>query len=112
MKMDAEKALYKKMKLNFRLVDSGCCGMAGAFGYEKGSHYDVSVAAGELVLLPAVREASRDALIIADGFSCREQILQQTGRQPMHTAEVLELALRQGETNWILSEKDLAHEQK
>jgi Fe-S oxidoreductase len=112
MKMDAEKALYKKMQLNFQLVDSGCCGMAGAFGYEKGSHYDVSVAAGELVLLPAVREASRDALIIADGFSCREQILQQTGRQPMHTAEVLELALRQGETNWILSEKDLAHEQK
>ncbi|HWB90293.1 MAG TPA: FAD-binding and (Fe-S)-binding domain-containing protein [Puia sp.] len=103
MKMDAEQALYKKMQLDFHLVDSGCCGMAGSFGYEKGAHYKVSVDAGELVLLPAVRNASRDALIIADGFSCREQILQQTDRKPMHTAEVLQLALRQGQTNLLLS---------
>jgi Fe-S oxidoreductase len=106
MKMKSEEALYKKMQLNFHMVDSGCCGMAGAFGYEAGSHYDVSVAAGELVLLPAVREASRDALIIADGFSCREQIIQQTGRRPMHTAEVLALALRQGQTSIVVPEKD------
>ncbi|HET6255246.1 MAG TPA: FAD-binding and (Fe-S)-binding domain-containing protein [Puia sp.] len=94
MKMDAEKELFSKMKLNFRIVDSGCCGMAGSFGYERGAHYRVSVEAGELVLLPAVRSASRDALVIADGFSCREQILQQTDRKPLHTAEVVQLALR------------------
>lgn len=113
MKMKAEQELYKKMQLNFHEVDSGCCGMAGSFGYERGTHYDVSVAAGELVLLPAVREASRDALIIADGFSCREQIIQQTGRQPMHTAEVLALALRQGLTSVVIPEKEnkpIAHE--
>jgi len=101
MKMDAEKDLFKKMKLNFRIIDSGCCGMAGSFGYENGSHYDVSVQAGELVLLPAVRAASRDAFIIADGFSCREQIIQQTDRKPLHTAEVLQLALQQGQTSLI-----------
>jgi Fe-S oxidoreductase len=65
------------------MLDSGCCGMAGAFGFEAG-HYDVSRQIGERVLLPAVREASRDAsrdaLIVTDGFSCREQIAQETGR--------------------------------
>jgi FAD/FMN-containing dehydrogenase/Fe-S oxidoreductase len=106
MKMRSEEALYKKIQLNFHTVDSGCCGMAGAFGYEAGTHYDVSVAAGELVLLPAVRQASSDALIIADGFSCREQILQQTDRKPLHTAEVVALALRQGQTSLVLPEKE------
>jgi hypothetical protein len=66
--------------------------MAGSFGYERGSHYDVSVAAGELVLLPAVRQSPDDTIIVADGFSCREQIQQQTGRRPLHTAELLRLA--------------------
>ncbi|HEV9035859.1 MAG TPA: FAD-binding and (Fe-S)-binding domain-containing protein [Puia sp.] len=101
MKMDAEKELFEKMKLDFEIVDSGCCGMAGSFGYEKGTHYTVSVQVGELVLLPAVRNASRDAFIIADGFSCREQIIQQTDRTPMHTAEVIALALRQGQTSVV-----------
>ncbi|HXD78143.1 MAG TPA: FAD-linked oxidase C-terminal domain-containing protein, partial [Puia sp.] len=104
MKMDAEKELFDKMKLNYKIVDSGCCGMAGSFGYEKGTHYDVSVAAGELVLLPAVRNATRDTIILADGFSCREQILQQTDRKPLHTAEVLQLALRQGQTSLVPTE--------
>lgn len=111
MKMEAEKELYKKMQLDHKMLDAGCCGMAGAFGYEKGSHYDVSVAAGELVLLPAVRQASRDAIIIADGFSCREQIIQQTDRKPMHTAEVLALALRQGQTNLLIPEKEPSQQQ-
>ena len=66
--------------------------MAGAFGFER-DKYDVSVAAGELVLLPAVREAGRDELVIADGFSCREQIAQLTDRRALHTAQVLKLAL-------------------
>jgi Fe-S oxidoreductase len=93
MKMDAEQQLFKRWGWTMEEVDSGCCGMAGSFGYEQGSHYTVSVAAGELVLLPAVRNASRDTLIVADGFSCREQILQQTDRQPLHLAQLLKLAL-------------------
>jgi hypothetical protein len=67
--------------------------MAGAFGFEKGEHYDVSIACGERVLLPQVRAASADTLIIADGFSCREQIAQTTGRHAIHIAEVLKMAL-------------------
>jgi len=71
----------------------GCCGMAGAFGFEK-EKYDVSIAIGELELLPAVRRASKDSLIIADGFSCREQIEQSTGRRALHLAEIIQEALR------------------
>lgn len=93
MKMTAEQELFKKMKLDATIIDSGCCGMAGYFGYEKGEHYDVSVKAGELVLLPAVREADEKTIIVADGFSCREQVRQQTGKKALHLAELLQLAL-------------------
>jgi hypothetical protein len=68
--------------------------MAGGFGFESGEHYDVSVACGEQKLLPAVRAAPKDALVIADGFSCREQIAQTTDRRALHLAEVLDLASR------------------
>jgi nucleoside-triphosphatase THEP1 len=74
--------------------------MAGAFGYEKeNDHYEVAVAAGERMLLPEVRNARNDELIIADGFSCQEQIEQQTNRAALHTAQVLQMALhnRDGE---------------
>ncbi len=54
--MDAEEAVLGKLGLDYRLLDSGCCGMAGSFGFEPGEHYDVSIACGERVLLPAVRE--------------------------------------------------------
>ena len=91
----SEEALLNAMGLDFKLLDSGCCGMAGAFGFEKGEHYDVSIKAGERVLLPAVRQAPKDSLIIADGFSCREQIAQGTDRQALHLAEVLQIALHQ-----------------
>jgi hypothetical protein len=67
--------------------------MAGAFGFEKGEHYDVSIACGERVLLPAVRAAASETLIVANGFSCREQIAQTTGRRAVHIAEVLQMAL-------------------
>ena len=93
MKLDTECDLLKKMDVDFELLDSGCCGMAGAFGFEK-DHYDISIACGERVLLPAVRRAAADTLIIADGFSCREQIQQTTGRRAVHIAEVLQLAMR------------------
>jgi hypothetical protein len=67
--------------------------MAGAFGFEEGDHYQVSVACGERALLPEVRQASDDTIICADGFSCREQIRQSTDRHPLHLAQVMQLAL-------------------
>src|SRR5947207_11757692 len=70
--------------------------MAGSFGFEK-EHYDVSIKVDERVLLPAVREAAKETLIIADGFSCREQIAQTTDRRALHLAEVIAAALREGE---------------
>ncbi|MGH9528306.1 MAG: hypothetical protein ACRD2S_00130 [Terriglobales bacterium] len=66
--------------------------MAGSFGFEK-EKYDISLAIGELELLPAVRQAPEDCLIIADGFSCREQISQCTGRHALHLAEVIQMGL-------------------
>jgi Fe-S oxidoreductase len=79
--------------LEYHMLDSGCCGMAGAFGFECGDHYDVSIEAGERILLPAVRKAEPEALIVADGFSCREQIAQRTSRQALHPAQVMKMAL-------------------
>jgi FAD/FMN-containing dehydrogenase/Fe-S oxidoreductase len=96
MKMDAEEALLQKIGLDFEQPDPGCCGMAGSFGFEAGRRYDVSVAVGERILLPAVRDAHQDTLIIADGFSCREQIGQRTSRQALHLAQILQMALREG----------------
>jgi Fe-S oxidoreductase len=74
-------------------IKSGCCGMAGAFGYEK-KHYDLSMKIGELVLFPAVRNASPDEIICAAGTSCRQQILDGTGVEALHPAEVLFKALK------------------
>jgi Fe-S oxidoreductase len=73
-------------------VESSCCGMAGAFGYEA-SHYDVSMKMGELNLLPAVRAAEPHTLIVADGTSCRQQIRDGAHREAIHVARVLEQAL-------------------
>jgi Fe-S oxidoreductase len=85
-------ALLRKMGIELTAPDSGCCGMAGPFGFDAGK-YEVAQAIGERVLLPAVRAAEADTLIVADGFSCREQIQQSTGRHACHLAEVLRLAL-------------------
>ncbi len=81
--------------LTTRVVESSCCGMAGAFGYEA-EHYDVSLQMAEQSLLPAIRDAAEGALIIADGFSCGHQIADGTGRSALHVARVLELALDRG----------------
>jgi Fe-S oxidoreductase len=91
MKFESEEALLKKIGLDLVHPDSGCCGMAGAFGFER-EHYDISMRIGERVILPMVREADQETLIIADGFSCREQIEQATGRETFHLAEVLKMA--------------------
>ncbi|HEX8922657.1 MAG TPA: FAD-binding and (Fe-S)-binding domain-containing protein, partial [Pyrinomonadaceae bacterium] len=95
MKMDDEESLLKKMGIEFSVPDSGCCGMAGAFGFER-EHYDISIKCGERVLLPAVRETPKDAFVITDGFSCREQIAQTTDRQALHLAEIIQLAMQDG----------------
>ncbi len=94
MRIDADIDLLKKTGAELDLPDTGCCGMAGGFGYEKGAHYDVSIAVGERVLLPAVRSSSAETLILADGFSCREQIVQQTGRSALHLAQILHMGLQ------------------
>jgi Fe-S oxidoreductase len=91
MKITDEQAVLQKIGLDVEAPDTGCCGMAGAFGFEK-DHYDVSIACGERVLLPKVREAAAETLILADGFSCREQIAQTTERRALHLAQVLEMA--------------------
>jgi Fe-S oxidoreductase len=92
MKMDDESSLLRKMGVDLQLPDSGCCGMAGSFGFEK-DKFAMSQAIGERVLLPAVRKASPETLIVSDGFSCREQIRQTTGREAIHLAEAIQLAL-------------------
>lgn len=73
-------------------IPSGCCGMAGSFGYEK-EHYELSMKIGEMVLFPAVRSAPEDAVIAAPGTSCRCQILEGTGRKALHPAEIMYDAL-------------------
>jgi Fe-S oxidoreductase len=75
-------------------IESSCCGMAGAFGYDA-AHYAVSMKMGELSLLPKVRNAEREDLVVADGTSCRHQIQDGAGREAMHVARVLERALAQ-----------------
>jgi len=89
------RKLLEQMQLRVHMLTDGCCGMAGAFGFEEGK-YDISVKIGEHALLPAVRNSQPMELIVADGFSCREQISQLTSRHALHTAEVLQLALHQG----------------
>jgi FAD/FMN-containing dehydrogenase/Fe-S oxidoreductase len=88
MKLHDEESLLRATGASVQTLDSGCCGMAGAFGFNKDT-YGVSQAIGERVLLPAVRSAPEETLIVADGFSCREQILQATGRRAHHLSEVL-----------------------
>jgi FAD/FMN-containing dehydrogenase/Fe-S oxidoreductase len=92
MKMTAEESVLHRLGIDFQSPAPGCCGMAGSFGFER-DKYDLSIAIGELELLPAVRRAPADWLIIADGFSCREQIAQGTPRRALHLAEVLQMAL-------------------
>jgi FAD/FMN-containing dehydrogenase/Fe-S oxidoreductase len=93
MKMTDEESVLHKMEIDFQTPAPGCCGMAGSFGFEA-DKYKVSLAIGELELLPAVRKAAPDCLVIANGFSCREQIAQCTNRRALHLAEVIQLAMK------------------
>ena len=94
-KLSDEEAVLKRLGLDYQFLQTGCCGMAGSFGYEK-DKYDVSVRCGERGLLPVVRNASKETLIIANGFSCRGQIEQLTDRGALHLAEVIDLAMNTG----------------
>jgi FAD/FMN-containing dehydrogenase/Fe-S oxidoreductase len=96
MRMTDEESVLRKLGVAFHAPAAGCCGMAGSFGFEH-DRYDISLAIGELELLPAVRSAAADTLIVADGFSCREQISQCTGRHALHLAEVLRMAILQSQ---------------
>jgi Fe-S oxidoreductase len=89
--IDADRRLLERMGVDLEVPDSGCCGMAGAFGFD-GRHYGLSMAIGERVLLPEVRKAAPETLVLADGFSCREQISQGTERRPLHLAELIRRA--------------------
>ena len=88
--LDAETTLLSRAQgLDLQVLDAGCCGMAGPFGYER-EHYAVSKACAERVLIPAIRESGPDTILIADGFSCRAQIRQFCpDRRPLHLAQVL-----------------------
>ncbi len=88
---ESEQKLLKKMALDVESPPVGCCGMAGSFGFEP-EKYEVSIAVGEHGLLPEVRRADPSTIIIADGFSCREQIAQHTDRRALHVAEVIQMA--------------------
>jgi Fe-S oxidoreductase len=84
-------ALLTALGAKANYIDSGCCGMAGSFGFNP-EHVEISKAVGELVLLPAVRSVDQDTIILTNGFSCREQIEQETGRKVKHLAELLQMA--------------------
>lgn len=93
MKFDADRELMRRAHLNADVLDEGCCGLAGNFGFERG-HHEISMAVAEQGVLPAVRAAAPDSLLLADGFSCRTQIEQGgTGRRALHLAEALALGL-------------------
>ncbi|MEW5981445.1 MAG: FAD-linked oxidase C-terminal domain-containing protein [Acidobacteriota bacterium] len=92
LKLDDEAAVLRKLGIDFEMLDAGCCGMAGAFGLDR-EHDDVSLKVAEHGLLPAVRAASPGTYVVSNGFSCREQITQATGRRVWHIAELLRAGL-------------------
>ena len=93
LKMDADHAVMRRIGLDADMLDAGCCGMAGSFGFDR-DKYQVSMTCAERALLPRVRAAPAGSLVMADGFSCREQVAQATGQRPLHLAEVIAMGLR------------------
>jgi Fe-S oxidoreductase len=93
---EADVEVLERMGLDVEVLDSGCCGLAGSFGYEAGEQYEVSVKAGERVLLPRVRDAAPETLVVTDGFSCRSQIEHGSDRRALHLAQVVRMAERDG----------------
>jgi hypothetical protein len=93
--MEHDRELLDRLGLDYEVLDTGCCGMAGSYGYHAGEHYDVSVKVAEHSLLPKLEETPESTLVIADGFSCRGQIEQLGGREALHVAQVVQRALRE-----------------
>jgi FAD/FMN-containing dehydrogenase/Fe-S oxidoreductase len=93
---DCDRGVLDRVGLDYEVLETGCCGLAGSFGYERGEHYRVSIKAAEAALLPAVRGASEHTLVVTDGFSCRSQIVHGSDRDALHLAQVLQMAIRQG----------------
>jgi FAD/FMN-containing dehydrogenase/Fe-S oxidoreductase len=94
--MDPEHKLLQRMGLEIEPVSGGCCGLAGSWGFEQG-HHEISMECGEQALLPAVRDADRDTLVIANGFSCKTQIQQSdASRNALHVAQVMKMAREHG----------------
>ncbi|HUA03647.1 MAG TPA: FAD-binding and (Fe-S)-binding domain-containing protein [Solirubrobacteraceae bacterium] len=91
-----DQEILRRLGLDSEILDAGCCGLAGSFGYERGERYEVSIKAAERKLLPAVRAASPHELIVTDGFSCRSQIAHGSERRALHLAQVVQMALRDG----------------
>jgi FAD/FMN-containing dehydrogenase/Fe-S oxidoreductase len=85
---DTEHALLERTGIKLNVLESGCCGMAGSFGFER-AHYEISMKIGERGVLPAVRAAQAGTLVVADGFSCATQIEQGAGRHAIHLAQLL-----------------------
>src|SRR5579872_988182 len=96
MGLDPEEKLLRAMGLDLNVLDKGCCGMAGSFGFSE-NKYEISQKVGKLGVLPQVRKASKDTLLIADGFSSRTQIEQGSDRRALHLAQVLEMSLNGGQ---------------
>jgi Fe-S oxidoreductase len=103
LKTEGERRLLDRLGVDYEILPSGCCGMAGAFGFEIGK-YEISQKIGERVLLPAVRAAGPEVAIVANGFSCREQIEQGAGHDTLHIAELaareLGLGVEQRHDRW------------
>jgi FAD/FMN-containing dehydrogenase/Fe-S oxidoreductase len=93
--MQGDTALLDKLGVRWRLLETGCCGMAGSFGFNA-AHYDLSMKIGEDKLLPLVRAASPETIVLTNGFSCREQIEHGTGRASLHIAQLAWRALQEG----------------
>jgi FAD/FMN-containing dehydrogenase/Fe-S oxidoreductase len=93
---DCDRAILDRLGLDYEVLDTGCCGLAGSFGYERGDRYEVSIKAGEQTLLPRIRESSPHTLVLTDGFSCHSQIDHGTERGALHLAQAIQMALREG----------------
>jgi Fe-S oxidoreductase len=100
-----QKVLSKVPGMNVELIESSCCGMAGAFGYQSET-IDISLKMAELSLLPAVRKASADAILVADGTSCRHQIHDGTQRHALHVAAVLAQSMQAARTNKLTTDSN------
>jgi Fe-S oxidoreductase len=95
MKMETEETLLKKMGMTYEMPDNGCCGLAGSFGFEE-DKYDISIKIADKELTPHLDRAKESTFVIANGFSCREQIEHVSGRRGLHIAEVMQMAIHSG----------------